>query len=132
MTATTPENGLRTRLHRLARGSVISAIVLGLAGAGAGSAFAATDAESEGSSIDLLVSAGVRGTVAPGAATTASITVQNDSRTELSSGRVTVELNRTPSPTRPPSRHGSTRQTPRAASNCSALRRLRPSTPRDP
>ncbi|WP_311877828.1 DUF6049 family protein [Microbacterium forte] len=96
MTATTPENGLRTRLHRLARGSVISAIVLGLAGAGAGSAFAATDAESEGSSIDLLVSAGVRGTVAPGAATTASITVQNDSRTELSSGRVTVELNRTP------------------------------------
>lgn len=96
MTATTSENGLRTRLHRMARGSVISAIVLGLAGAGAGSAFAATDAESEGSSIDLLVSAGVRGTVAPGTATTASITVQNDSRSELSSGRVTVELNRTP------------------------------------
>ncbi|MDN3445220.1 DUF6049 family protein [Microbacterium sp. APC 3901] len=96
MTATTPENGLRTRLHRLARGSVISAIVLGLAGAGAPGAFAATDAESEGSSVDLLLSAGVRGTVAPGTATTASITVQNDSRSELSSGRVTVELNRTP------------------------------------
>ncbi|MFJ2544127.1 DUF6049 family protein [Microbacterium sp. NPDC087589] len=96
MTATTSENGLRTRLHRLARGSVISAIVLGLAGAGAPGAFAATDAESESSSVDLLVSAGVRGTVAPGAATTASITVQNDSESELSSGRVTVELNRTP------------------------------------
>lgn len=96
MTATTSENGLRTRLHRLARGSVISAIVLGLAGAGAPGAFAATDAESESSSVDLLVSAGVRGTVAPGTATTASITVQNDSESELSSGRVTVELNRTP------------------------------------
>ncbi|MEV7799648.1 DUF6049 family protein [Microbacterium foliorum] len=96
MTATTSENGLRTRLHRLARGSVISAIVLGLAGAGAPGAFAATDAESESSSVDLLLSAGVRGTVAPGSATTASITVQNDSSSELSSGRVTVELNRTP------------------------------------
>lgn len=96
MTATTSENGLRTRLHRMARGSVISAIVLGLATAGPGSALAATDAESEGSSIELLLSAGVRGTVAPGTATTASITVQNDSRSELSSGRVTVELNRTP------------------------------------
>lgn len=96
MTATTSENGLRTRLHRLARGSVISAIVLGLVGAGAPGAFAATDAESESSSVDLLLSAGVRGTVAPGSATTASITVQNDSGSELSSGRVTVELNRTP------------------------------------
>lgn len=96
MTATTFENGLRTRLQHLARGSVISAIVLGLAGAGAGSAFAATDADSESSPVELLVSAGVRGTVAPATATTASITVQNDSRSELSSGRVTVEINRTP------------------------------------
>ncbi|MFJ4998894.1 DUF6049 family protein [Microbacterium sp. NPDC088619] len=96
MTATIFENGLRTRLHRLARGSVISAIVLGLAGTGVGSAFAATDAESESTPVELVLSAGVRGTVAPGTATTASITVQNDSRSELSSGRVTVEINRTP------------------------------------
>lgn len=96
MTATTSENGLRTRLQRLACGSVISAIVLALVGASGGSAFAAVDDESENSSVELLLSAGVRGTVAPGTATTASITVQNDAKSELSAGRVTVEINRTP------------------------------------
>lgn len=96
MTATIFENGLRTRLQRLARGSVISAIVLGLVSTGAGSAVAAADDESEASSVELLLSAGVRGTVAPGTATTASITVQNDAKSELSAGRVTLEINRTP------------------------------------
>ncbi len=96
MTATTIENGLRTRLQRLARGSVISAIVLGLVSTGAGSAAAAVEDESEASSVELLLTAGVRGTVAPGTATTASITVQNDAKSELSSGRVTLEINRTP------------------------------------
>lgn len=97
MTATTPENGLRTRLQRLARGSVISAIVLGLCGSGVPGAFAASDTESDDPvAVELLLSAGVRGTVTPGSATTASLTVQNDATSELSSGRVTVELNRTP------------------------------------
>lgn len=96
MTATTFENGLRTRLQRLARGSVVSAIALGLLGMGAGGAVAAVDDESEPSSVELLLSAGVRGTVAPGTATTASITVQNDAESELSSGRITLEINRTP------------------------------------
>ncbi|MEV7610277.1 DUF6049 family protein [Microbacterium sp. NPDC089320] len=96
MTATTFENGLRTRLQRLARGSVVSAIALGLLGMSAGGAVAAVDDESEPSSVELLLSAGVRGTVAPGTATTASITVQNDAESELSSGRITLEINRTP------------------------------------
>ena len=97
MTATTPEDGLRTRLHRLARGSVISAIALALCAPGAAGAFAATDAESDGSpAVELFLSAGIRGTVSPGSATTASLTVQNDATSELSAGRVTVEFSRTP------------------------------------
>lgn len=97
MTATTPENGLRTRLQHLARGTVISAIVLGMCGLSATSAVAASDSEGEETpTAELFVSAGVRGTVSPGSATTASLTVQNDATSELSSGRVTVELNRTP------------------------------------
>ncbi|MGJ0390008.1 DUF6049 family protein [Microbacterium sp. CGR1] len=97
MTATTPENGLRTRLQHLARGSVISAIVLGMCGVGAGNAFAASDSETDDApAVELLLSAGVRGTVSPGSATTASLTVQNDAKSALSAGRVSVEINRTP------------------------------------
>ncbi|GAA1231318.1 hypothetical protein JOF42_000530 [Microbacterium phyllosphaerae] len=97
MTATTPENGLRTRLQRLARGTVISAIVLGMCGLGATNAVAASDSDTdETPAAELFVSAGVRGTVSPGSATTASLTVQNDATSQLSAGRVTVELNRTP------------------------------------
>ncbi|WP_091228306.1 DUF6049 family protein [Microbacterium sp. 3J1] len=96
MTATTLENGLRARLHRLARGSVVFAIVLATCGTGAGSAFAADGAVTDTTPVELHVTAGVRGTVAPGSATTASVTVQNDSQSRLSAGRVTVELNRTP------------------------------------
>lgn len=97
MTATIFENGLRARLHRLARGSVVFAIVLGACAGGAASAFAADEADSDdAASVELHVSAGVRGVVAPGSATTASLTVQNDSANRLGSGRVVVELNRTP------------------------------------
>lgn len=94
MTASTPENGLRARLRRLARGSVVLTAVLALWAAGAVSATAAT--ESDDAVVELTVSAGVRGSVAPGSATTASLTVQNATDTRLSSGRVTVELGDTP------------------------------------
>lgn len=97
MTATTPENGLRARLLRLARGSVILAIALGMCAAGAPSAMAADEGDSdETPAVELHLAAGMRGTVAPGSATTASLTVQNDARDRLSAGRVTVEINRTP------------------------------------
>jgi hypothetical protein len=94
MTASTTENGLRARLHRLARGSVVLAAVLGLCATGSGAAVAATDGDDP--AVELLVSAGTRGTVAPGTATTASLTVQNGSDTRLTTGRVTVEIGRTP------------------------------------
>lgn len=96
MTATTPENGLSARLHRLARGSVVLAIALGMCGLNAGSATAATDDDTDAGSVELHLTAGVRGTVAPGSAATASLTVDNDANTSLSGGRVTVEINRTP------------------------------------
>lgn len=95
MTASTPENGLRARLHRLARGAVVLAAVLGLCVAGpVPAATAATDQDDP--AVELTVSAGVRGAVTPGSATTASLTVQNGSDTRLSSGRITVELGDTP------------------------------------
>lgn len=95
MTATIPDNGLRARLHRLARGSVVLAIALASCGVAATSASAATDSDDEGA-VELHVSAGVHGTVAPGSATTASLTVQNDSTTRLTSGRIVLEVSRTP------------------------------------
>lgn len=98
MTATTSDNGLRARLHRLARGSVVLAIALascGVATSSVSSAFGATESDEE-ASVELHVAAGVHGTVAPGSATTASLTVQNDSTTRLSSGRVVLEVSRTP------------------------------------
>ncbi|SEB38505.1 DUF6049 family protein [Microbacterium hydrocarbonoxydans] len=99
MTATTPENGLRPRFRRLARGTVVSAIALALCGLGAGSASAASDSTTDESpATELVLTAGVRGTVTPGSATTASLTVINDDTSALSAGRVTVELNRTPLP----------------------------------
>lgn len=99
MTASIPENGLRARLHRLARRSVVVAAITGisfasLTGAGAGSAFAATTSPDE-NLVGFHVAAGLRGTVTPGSAVAASLTVQNDSTSRLPSGQVTVELNRT-------------------------------------
>ena len=97
MTASIPENGLRARLLRLARRSVVVATVLGLCAAGAAGATTATAAtDADDPSVELTVSAGTRGTVAPGSATTASLTVQNGSDVPLSSGRITVELGGTP------------------------------------
>ncbi|WP_312168107.1 DUF6049 family protein [Microbacterium sp.] len=96
MTATTPDYGLRARLHRLARGSVVLAIALSSCGlAVSSSAVGATESDDE-TAVALHVAAGVHGTVAPGSATTASLTVQNDSTTRLSSGRIVLEVSRTP------------------------------------
>ncbi|MFJ4223446.1 DUF6049 family protein [Microbacterium sp. NPDC089695] len=94
MTASTPENGLRARLHRLARGSVVLAAVLAVCAPASGTAVAAT--ASDEATVELYVSAGTRGTVAPGSATTTTLTVRNDGESRITSGRVTVDLGRTP------------------------------------
>ena len=99
MTATTPDDtGFRPRLRRLVRQTAVFAIALGVSGilAPAG-AFGATEPpnDSEGK-VELSVSAGARGNVTVGAATSAVVTVQNETDAEVSPGRVLVELNRTP------------------------------------
>ncbi|WAA66147.1 DUF6049 family protein [Microbacterium oxydans] len=98
MTATTPDTGLRARLRRLAGRTAVFAIVLGgCALAAPGSAFAADQSSSDDEqSVELHVSAGLRGIVTPGSSTTAVLTVENDTESPLSGGQVQVELNRTP------------------------------------
>ncbi|MBO0980288.1 DUF6049 family protein [Microbacterium sp. SD291] len=96
MTVTTPESGFRARLRRLTRGTVVFAIALSATGLGAGSAMAADGADADDESVDLVISAGTRGTVAPGSATSASVTVRNDTESAVSDGRVVVELGSAP------------------------------------
>lgn len=97
MTAT-PDNRLRARIRRVARGSVAFAIVLAVCG-GSATAFAADGGDAaDTDAVELRVTVGVRGLVAAGSATSVSLSVQNDSATELSSGRVVVELSRSALP----------------------------------
>lgn len=99
MTVTTPDDaGLRARLRRRARQTAVFAIALGVSGllAPAG-AFAATEAPTDAEeNVELYISAGTRGSVMAGAATSATVTVQNDTDAEVSAARVLVELNSTP------------------------------------
>lgn len=98
MTAITPEHGFRARLRRLAGGTAVLAIALGACTVALPStAIAAGGSSSDDEqSIGFHVSAGLRGLVAPGSATTAMITLQNDTDSKLSGGQVQVELSKTP------------------------------------
>jgi hypothetical protein len=98
MTATTPDDtGFRPRLRRLVRKTAVFAIALGVSGILAPTAaFAATESPNDEGRVELYVSAGARGNVTVGAATSAVVTVQNETDAEVSPGRVLVELNRTP------------------------------------
>lgn len=98
MTATTPEDGLRARLRRLAGRTAVLAIALGGCAFAAPSAAIAADqaASDDDQRVALHVSAGLRGVVAPGSSTTAILTVENDTESELSGGQVQVEISRTP------------------------------------
>lgn len=98
MTAITPEHGLRARLRRLAGRTVVLAIALGSCALAAPSAAMAADqsSSSDDASVGFHVTAGLRGLVAPGSSTTAMLTVQNDTKSKLTSGQVQVELSKTP------------------------------------
>lgn len=96
MTVTTPESGLRARVQRAVRGTAVFAIAAGMCGfvaVGTGSAAFAADGDAE--SVELQLAIGNNGLITPGAPTTASVTVKNDTEDELSTGRVEVELSRT-------------------------------------
>ncbi|MCK2035015.1 hypothetical protein KZC51_02590 [Microbacterium sp. SSW1-49] len=99
MTVTTPEAGLRALLLRLTRRTAVFAIALGVCGfvAPSGVVAATDDAPTkDDETVELYVSAGARGAVAVGGSTSAIVTVQNETESPLSGGRVHVELNRTP------------------------------------
>ncbi|WEF21069.1 DUF6049 family protein [Microbacterium maritypicum] len=98
MTAITPEHGLRARLRRLASRTAVLAIVLGACAVVVPSAASAAGASgaNDDARVGFHISAGLRGLVAPGSATTAMLTVQNDTESKLSAGQVQVELSRTP------------------------------------
>jgi hypothetical protein len=97
MTAITPDIGLRARLRRLVGRTAVLAIALGGCAFVAPSvAVAADQAQTDDQSVELHVSAGVRGLVAPGSSTSAIVTVENGSETGLVAGQVEVEVNRTP------------------------------------
>ena len=98
MTAITPEHGVRARLRRLAGATAVLAIAVGgCALVGPSAAMAADQTSSDDDqSVGFHVSAGLRGLIAPGSSTTAMLTVENDTDSELSSGRVQVEISKTP------------------------------------
>jgi hypothetical protein len=97
MTAITPDIGLRARLRRLAGRTAVLAIALGSCAFVAPSvAVAADQAQTDEQSVELHVSAGLRGIVAPGSSTSAILTVENGSEAALAPGQVEVELSRTP------------------------------------
>lgn len=98
MSVNTPEIGFRARLQRLARRTAVFAIAVAVCGLSApSSAIAAeTPAPDDERTVELHVSAGLRGTVAPDSSTSAVVTVENDTDSELSDGRVRVEISRTP------------------------------------
>jgi len=98
MTAITPEHGVRARLRRLAGATAVLAIAVGGCALVGPSAAMAADQKSsdDDQSVGFHVSAGLRGLIAPGSSTTAMLTVENDTDSELSSGRVQVEISKTP------------------------------------
>lgn len=98
MTAITPEHGVRARLRRLAGATAVLAIAVGGCALVGSSAAMAADQKSsdDDQSVGFHVSAGLRGLIAPGSSTTAMLTVENDTDSELSSGRVQVEISKTP------------------------------------
>ncbi|KJQ52580.1 DUF6049 family protein [Microbacterium sp. SA39] len=98
MSVKTPETGFRARLQQLARRTAVFAIALTLAcvaSPGAVSAAETPPADDE-QSVELYVSAGLRGTIAPGSSTSALLSVRNRTDSELTAGRVRVEIGTTP------------------------------------
>lgn len=95
MTATTPDTGLRARLRRLAVSVIAAAGVAVLAAPGVATAADQAPADDE-RRVELHVSAGLRGTVAPGTSSSAIVTIDNGTASELTAGRVEIELGSTP------------------------------------
>lgn len=95
-----PRTGRPIRAHHGARVAVVFALAFGLIAtphlALPTAANAAADDSAQESTVALSLRAGVHGVVQPGAPVTVVASVQNDDDQDLTAGRITVELNRTP------------------------------------
>lgn len=97
MTASTPDRRLRARLRRLTSAAAAFALAAGLAAIASPAMAADGDDENpDAGVVELSVAIGSHGRITPGAATTASLSLRNDTDARLSGGIVTVEINRTP------------------------------------
>ena len=94
-----PGTGRRVRAQRSTRGLVVFALAAGLVVGpqftAAPPAFADTEEAEDNGSITLSVTAGMHGVLQPDASLTTSITIENTTDDELSTGRVTIALNNT-------------------------------------
>lgn len=95
-----PRTGRRARANRGIRGVLASALAVGLVASGQllapASASAETQTPEDTGTVELSLTAGIHGVVAPDAPVTATVTIDNGSDAALAAGRVTVEINKTP------------------------------------
>ncbi|MEJ1922702.1 DUF6049 family protein [Microbacterium sp. KHB019] len=95
-----PRNGRRARAHRGIRGALAAAIAVGAIAAGQliapASAVADVQTPDEDAVVELSLTAGIHGVVAPDAPVTATVTIDNGTDAAVAAGRVSVEINKTP------------------------------------
>lgn len=98
MISTFPREGIGPRARRLL-GRLAAVLVVGSLGLGASPAAVADDADAEqpaDPAVELFVSVGAAGEVAPGADLLGTVTIDNPTESDLTAGSVSVELNTTP------------------------------------
>ncbi|MEV7632751.1 DUF6049 family protein [Microbacterium sp. NPDC089318] len=97
MNSTLPREGLRPRARRLL-GRLAAVLVVGSLGLGVSPAASADDADAEqpaDPAVELFLSVGAGGQIAPGTAMLGTITIENPTDSDLTAGSVSVELNTT-------------------------------------
>ncbi|PKI91423.1 hypothetical protein CW368_05675 [Actinomycetales bacterium SN12] len=100
MISTLHREGRRPRARRLL-GRLAAVLVVGSLGLGAAPAAVADDADAEqpaDAAVEMFLSVGDTGQIAPGAPLPSSVTIENPTDSNLTAGSVSVELNSTPLP----------------------------------
>jgi len=98
MNSTIPREGPRPRARRLL-GRLAAVVVVGSLGFGLTPAALADDADAEqpaDPAVELFVSVGAGGEIAPGTPMLGTVTIDNPTDSDLTAGSVSVELNTTP------------------------------------
>ena len=99
MSSTFPRDGIRPRARRLLS-RLAAALVVGSLGLGVAPAAGADDADAEqptDPAVQLLLSVGAAGEIAPDTALLGTVTIDNPTDCDLSAGSVSIELNTTTS-----------------------------------